>query len=45
VILDTDGHRAVVWTWSGRREELRAGDGRRLHHEDHDDSKTTMKRK
>ena len=23
VILDTDGHRVVVWTWSGRREEFR----------------------
>jgi competence protein ComEC len=22
VILDTDGHRVVMWTWGGRREEL-----------------------
>jgi competence protein ComEC len=24
VIVDTDGHRVVIWTWSGRREVLTA---------------------
>ena len=29
VIVDTDGHQVVVWTWSGRREDFRvAGDDR-----------------
>ena len=28
VVVDTDGHRVVVWTWSGRREEF---SGRQCH--------------
>ncbi len=28
VILDTDGHRVVVWTWSGRREEFSVPDSK-----------------
>ena len=37
VILDTDGHHVVMWTWSGRREEFRvpvqSGNGTK--HQDH----------
>jgi len=42
VILDTDGRRVVLWTWSGRREELSRPTA---DHEDHDDTMNTKKRK
>jgi len=41
VILDTDGHRVVVWTWSGRREEWSASDERRQRTETTKNTKTT----
>ena len=42
VVVDTDGHHVVVWTWSGRREEFsvpfQAGNGRTTDegHEEHE---------
>jgi competence protein ComEC len=38
VILDTDGRQVVLWTWSGRREELRIPGRSTIHREDHDDT-------